>query len=438
VRDKALLLAAVLAVIVWSAAPLAAQGQLSLEDAITRAQQHSYSVQSVQHDSAAAKLTFESARRDRFPSLTLSAKSFYINKLQGITVGPISREIGSKENYQTDLTLSLPLYTGGRLSNGIGIRDDNRRAEALRLETERMSVAYRTRKAYLGVLSSEAQVRAAQASLDRVNIIYRNVSNLHQNGMADSLDLLEVELALESARQFVRGERTEEKNARVMLFKLLGEESDTAMNLVEDVPEPDLTAYDEIARSAEFDRPELKRLGYIISAADRSSKIELGGYLPTLSGFVGYSYGKPNKDIFGNTWNDYFTGGMTLNWTLNVAGKTSKDVGAARQKAESARMARKALLDNLQTQRDMALNTVRHAYQTVDNYRIEYDISRRQYNLAKTQQEAGRLTVNRLLELETDLTAAEQHYQSAIINYYLAETDLLYTVGSPRIFGGLR
>lgn len=420
------------------AAPLAAQGPLTLEDAISRAQKHSFAVQGVRHDSAAAALTYEAAVRDRFPTLSLSAQSFYISNLQKITVGLINRTIGSKENYLTDLTLSMPLYTGGRLSNGIGVRDYNRRAASMQLEAERMSIAYQTRRAYLTVLNSGALVKSAQASLDRVNVVYRNVSNLYDNGMADSLDLLEAELAVESARQHVRLARTEEKNARVMLFQLLGDPPDTAVILPEEVPEPDLTVYGEVSRSREFDRPELQQLGYVIHAADKASRIQLGGYLPTVSGFVGYSYGKPNKDIFGNTWNDYFTGGVTLNWNLNIAGKTSKDVDAAREKAASARMARKEMLDNLQKQRNMALNSVSHAYETVGNYRTEYDISRRQYDLAKAQQEAGRLTVNRLLELETDLTAAEQHYRSSIFTYYLAEADLLYAVGSPRIFGGLR
>jgi outer membrane protein len=422
----------------WLAPPVGAQASVTLEEAIARAQKHSYTVQGVRHDSAAAILTYESAARDRFPSLSLKAQSFYISDLQKITIGPISRTIGSKENYQTDLTLSMPLYTGGRLSGNIDLQDDNRLAESMHLEAERMSVAYRTRRAYLGALNSGAQVRAAQASLDRVNIIYRNVSNLYQNGLADSLDLLEAELAVESARQFVRSMRTEEKNARVALLQLLGGESDTTLSLVENVPEPDLAVYSEAARSREFERPELQQLDYMIGAAEKASRIQLGGYLPTISGFVGYSYGKPNKDIFGNTWNDYFTGGVTLNWSLNVAGKTAKDVGAARQKAASARAARRALLDNLQAQRETALNNVLHAYETVNNYRGEYDISQRQYNLAKARQEVGRLSLNRLLEIEADLTAAEQQYRSSVFMYYLAETDLLYAVGSHRIFGGLR
>jgi len=420
------------------AAPLAAQGTLSLEDAVARAQDHSYTVRGARHDSAAAALTYQSAVRDRFPTLSFKAQSFYIDKLQKISIGPISRTLGSKENYQTDLTLSLPLYTGGRLSNGIGVKSDNRQAESMRLEAERMSIAYRTRRAYLTVLNSGTMVKSAQASLDRVNIIYRNVSNLYQSGLADSLDLLEADLAVESARQYVRRARTEEKNARVILFQLMGDPPDTAVDLDENVPDPDLTVYGEIARSPEFDRPELRQLESMISAADRASRIELGGYLPTVSGFVGYSYGMPNKDLFGKTWNDYVTGGVMLNWSLNVAGKTSKDVGAAREKAESARMSRKALLDNLQTQRSMALNNVSHAYETVGNFRTEYDISRRQYELAKAQQKVGRLTVNRLLEMEADLTTAEQQYRSSIFTYYLAETDLLYAVGSPRLFGGLR
>jgi len=412
--------------------------ELSLEDAIARAQAHSFAVESARYDSAAAALSFVSAERDRFPVLSLAARSFYIDEVQSIDLPTGGREIGSNDNYQTDITVTVPLYTGGRLSNRIDFTEKQSRAEAMQLEAERMAVAYRTRRAYLGVLRVGALTRAAEASLTRVQIIRRNAINLHKNGMADSLDLLEAELAYESARRQVDRLETELKNARVVLARMIGTDDIADADLSEMIPIPDTSTYPDLLAKPEPDRPELRRMDYLIGAADRAAKIEMGGYLPILSSFVGYSYGMPNRNWFKQTWNDYWTAGLTMTWEFNLGLKTAKDVSAARLRASSARMAKKDLYDDLLTKRDMAVNTVRHAYETCEVTGAEYDISRRRFDLATLQQEAGRLSVNRLLELEAELTASEQQYRASVFAYYLAESDLMYTVGSSRIFGGLQ
>jgi outer membrane protein TolC len=57
--------------------------------------------------------------------------------------------------------------------------------------------------------------------------------------------------------------------------------------------------------------------------------------------------------------------------------------------------------------------------------------------LAEDKQKAGQMTVNRLLELEAELTETEQQFEAARLKYFAAVTDYLYAVGSDAIWGGL-
>jgi outer membrane protein TolC len=431
--------AAFLSVLLVAAHVVAAvTAELSLEDAIERAQEYSHAVKSARYDSAAADLVRISAERDRFPVLSFSAQSFYVDEVQAIDLPFSERQIGSKDNYQTDVKVSVPLYTGGRLSSRIDIRERQSLAAAMRLAAERMSVAYRARRAYLGVLNAWALVRATEASLTRVGVIRQHVMNLHDNGMADSLDLLEAEFAVETAQRQVDRVDTELKNAQVSLARLMGTDSIAVADLSEEIPIPDTSKCRALSIIPAPNRPELKRMDYLIDAADHATNAEMGKYLPVLNGYIGYSYGMPNRDWFEQTWNDYWTAGLIMTWELNLGLKTSKDVSAARQRAASARMARQNIYDDLATQRDVAVNAVRHAYEIYEITKAEYDLSRRRFDLARLQQEAGRISVNRLLELEAELASAEQGYRASVYAYYLAECDLLYAIGSSRIFGGLR
>lgn len=85
----------------------------------------------------------------------------------------------------------------------------------------------------------------------------------------------------------------------------------------------------------------------------------------------------------------------------------------------------------------VGLANLKYAYRAFAISQEEYDISKRKFRLAKEKQKAGYMSVNRLLELEAELTATEQLYHASEINYYIKQNEYLYTLGSPGIYGGL-
>ncbi len=128
---------------------------------------------------------------------------------------------------------------------------------------------------------------------------------------------------------------------------------------------------------------------------------------------------------------------MNLSWSFNLGNKTGKSTSAARQKVYSEQMARRELEESLLLQAHAALENVRHAYQAFVISEKELAIAREKYRLGRERQQAGRMTVNRLLELEQELTTSEQMHRVSMITYYLSENTLLYAVGSSRLFGGI-
>ena len=418
------------------AAPVSAETGLMLSEAISRAMDHSFSIKAARHEAQAAEKTYAGTKANRYPSLSLSARSYYTDDLPTVDFPTGKKEIGSNENYQADFNLSMPIYTGGRISNRIGLEFENSREKQAAIESERMAVAYRCRQAYLNLMISVSLKEAAMASLERLTIINRDTRNRFDNGLADSIDLLESELAFEKGNQEVDRRENNLANASTALARLMGMDESEIIIPAEVMPLPDDRPLLK-APAPDIDRPELKQLDHAIEAADKAVVLEKGSYLPVVSGFAGYSYGMPNKDWFNKTWNDYFTIGLALNWGFNLGGKSSKLAQAASLKSASARMMQKKMHDDLQTGRDLAFNNLGHAYRTYQISSKEYDIAQRQYHLADLRQREGQISINRLLEMEAALAATEQQHKAAIIQYYLAETEYLYAVGSSKIFGGL-
>jgi outer membrane protein TolC len=99
-------------------------------------------------------------------------------------------------------------------------------------------------------------------------------------------------------------------------------------------------------------------------------------------------------------------------------------------------MQREELDESLRLLVATSANEGRLAYRSLKRAQEEFQVSRRKYRLAFQKRQAGALTVNRLLEVEAELTAAEQLYQAARVGYYLAINEYLYAIGSEDIYGG--
>jgi outer membrane protein len=413
---------------------------LSLSDAVGLALEYNSGIRSARHDSAAALLTLRAARALRFPQVDLTAQSTFKNEIPSLVIDMppinITRQVGSKDAYQADLEVSQPLFTGGRLANSIRAEQENSLAESAGLEAAKMTTAYECRAAYLDGMRSAALLAAAQASLARIEIIGRNVESLFQSGMADSIDILESEMALETARQAVADGTVAHAVSLTRLRALTGLDSGESVMFTERVSAPDAPVHRDIPE--DITRPELLRLDHLARAADFTASAARAGYMPSLAGFAAYSVGRPNQDLFENKWNDYAMAGLRLSWGFNAADRTGKSVAAAWERARSVRAARDDLMDGLQAARETAVERMDYAYRSWERSGRQLDLARRKFELAQDRQQNGLLSVNDLLQMEADLTAMDQHYQAALIGYYLADADYLYAVGSASIFGGLR
>lgn len=415
-----------------------AETKLSLSEAIALSLDHSYSVKSYRHDSIAAEYDYRAARSHRFPTLNLNATSFYIDEIQSAEF-PFgqSLELGVKDNYQADVRLLMPLFTGGRISSRMKINQESILAKSFSLETEELETAFNCRKVYLTVMLSQAVASAAEASLNRIRIIRQDIEHLHFQGLADSIDILEAELAYQKAVLMRAEKEAAVRNATSALVQTLGMPGNEVVLPEETIPIPDDRYRKMTIPPDEINRPELKVIDSKIRSADILARFNRADYFPGLNAFVGYSVGRPNRDFLDNEWNDYFTAGLTLDWKLNLGRKTIYRIRSTRESAFSARMSRKKLEESLTLTAEIALENLNLAYRTFITSEKEYKIAEQKYHLGKEKQKAGLLTVNRLLEMEAELTASEELFKASMINYYISESEYLYATGSRRIYGGL-
>lgn len=413
--------------------------QLSLSEAIRLAEQHSWALRQAMENAGAAGATLEAAADNRWPNLSVTSSAMFKDEVPSFKIelpAPIGtsleREIGSKENYQADVQMTLPLFTGGKISGGIELSTALHEAQQFLVEASRQQLYYQTRAAYLQVIQASRLLSAADASLRRTRLVMDDVRAMHDAGMADSVDLLEADLAVSESEHGVDQARSALRVAQIELAILLGLPVDEALELT-DRPSPPA---EPSGRDAAVSRPEIAAAAAVARAKQHGVSVVAAEAWPDLAVFGGYSVGKPNQDFFNNEWNDYFSAGARLTWSFNLGGQAFARADAARAEQRAAQHEQEQVSEQVSRQAEIAYSGWQLSWQSYQAARQRLEITSANYRLAQDKHRQGALSSNRLLEIEATLTAAESSHAAAEIDCRLARTAWLYAVGSDQLKQG--
>jgi outer membrane protein TolC len=412
--------------------------RVTLNEALALALDHAFHVKAAQHDSLAAEQGLRAARSAWWPNVSVTGNAIGLRPEDALSLGLFEIAPEWHSIYVANLSLRYPIFVGGRRISEIRRTRETLGAADAGVDAARLLSAYQCRQAYVGLLLAERMVRAAEASLERVEIIRRDVDNLFASGMADSVDVLETELSIRRMRRLLEDSRNERRNASATLARRLGVAADRTIVPTEPVPTPDPESDTRLAGpEPPVDRPELTALAHQIEAARYQYDGVKADYWPAVNGLGGLSVVRPDLGQPGVDWRDIWFVGLSLSWQLNIGGTQFAQSAAALEQMKSLEMTRKDLEDSLSLQSRIAWNNIQKAYAVYEISRDEFQIARRQFGLAKDTAEHGRLSVNRLLELEAELTQTEQEFETARLRYFAAVTEYLYAIGSEALWEGM-
>ena len=412
---------------------------LTLEQALQIARDHNWLLKKSTAETQSASEALAAARAGRFPTLSATAYATFVDNVPTMDLsirglGSIQRDLGSKENYQSDFRLSLPVYTGGRLSSAIRQAESGRDYRQALQQAELDNVYYKARLDYFSLYRNMKLKEAAEASLKRTEIVRHDVESSFEAGVADSVDLLEADLSHTQASFAAEQAAMNVRSSAITLAALLGVEVGDPLNISDTLPDPQPPTLPKVP---EITRGELLAADASINLNKARVSSEKAGYFPSLSLVGGYSYGKPNGNSFANDWRDYWTAGVNLNWSFNLGLQTKSKTSAARYDLEASRHQRDDLAESFNREADLAAQQLGLAYTRYESARREFQITSRNYELARVQHHNGVLSSNRLLEVQTALTQAESSLAAAKVDFYLAQSAYWFACGSDNLGKGI-
>jgi outer membrane protein TolC len=416
-------------IVLLAAIPITVQARdLALQDALRLAEAHSFALKRAEAVRETARSGLRAARSDRLPVLSATAQGSYVSFVPEVEFGPLpAQELGTHDNYQADLRLSLPLYTGGRIAGGVGAAGATVDLYDALAAADHDRLAYMTRAEYLTLLRTDRMLGIAHASLTRAQTVSRDAHSLYDAGAADSVALLEAELALTRVTFAISQAENARRASELRLLTYLGLDPAETLTLTDSLSQPSEQSWESAVDSA---KPEIAAANATLGIRRWRWRASKSDFLPALSAMGGYSYGKPNLDRFNNTWNDYFTVGATLTWSFNLGGKSVYNRQAAFHDLEAARLDREQTIENLSRDARLAVEQLKLSAARYTSAEAETRIARDNFRLASVQHRNGTLTSNRLITIEADLTTAEGSLAAALIDYHIALSAYYYAVGS--------
>lgn len=325
------------------------------------------------------------------------------------------------------LSVTQPLYTGGRVSGQVTAAEAQIRGAREQLRNVEASVLYNAVQAYCDVLRDRAILQVQREGLKALQDATDEIRARYQSGANTQTDAAQAQAQLEATRAQVYSAQAQLEVSNAEYVAAVGQ---SPGELAPPPPLPDLPSSIDAAFDVVGEESPLIRQAQYTEAADRAQvQVARAATRPTVS--VSGNYGYAGGLVPLNKSNDYPELALTATITqpIYTGGTTSSQIRQAVATDTSARVqidvARRTAIQTVSqawSQRYAAqLNTavqaaqVKAAQTAFDGMRVEYRAGLRQ-------------TLEVLIAQET-LTAAEVSLATARHDAYVADALLLNAVG---------
>ncbi|MCI2081710.1 MAG: TolC family protein [Bacteroidales bacterium] len=429
---------------------------LSLEECKTMSKSNDPYVRNAQLDLLSARAQKREALAEYFPTVSLNAFGFQaIDPMLDIQVKDILGNSDAANNlnyyiqtlgalygiktsysalssgYTASLTLTQPLYAGGRIANGNRLASLGIEAASLRRNVKLRDNDEDVEQKYWQVVSLEDKMVALAQAVKLVDTLYKDVSSARLAGLSVESDVMQVKLKrnelLSQKIQLEGGIRL----AKMDLFNAIGVQYNPyrttacdSLPYIDDIhlsdklsglSAPDKYYVPEEQAARKMDENRLLELS--VDAKKLEKRIALGESLPQVG--LGASYG------YGHLIGDPRTNGVvfaTVKIPITDWAKTYNKVRRYGYEVQKA-VNEKEYLDNqliLQV-RQLWVNLT-CAWDQLQVAKESVSVAEQTVRQLSTRYEAGLVPVSDLLEAQTELRSAQNKLTDEEIAYCLALT----------------
>jgi len=339
-------------------------------------------------------------------------------------------EIDFTRDYQFSMSLSLPLFSGGRLTSGFKQAKYNLESTKEAVRQSKHLTVFNTKRAFYGHLLAKEFVSVAEEAVQVAEENLENVKNMYEVGMASKMDLLRSEVRLTNMQPEViaakNNLRISELNLKTVLGMDLSQPVEIEGALSYEPLEPDL---EECITTALAQRPELRQFDFQRKIAGESLKLSRAGYLPTLAVSGSYSFWADKLNFRKNTWASFYAVNLVLNIPIFNGFKESAQIAQSKAMIREIELNQKALQDAVEFEVRQAVLLLREAKETLLSQGKNTEQAKESLRITQLNYSEGMATTLDVISAEAAYSQARVNYSQALYNYVVAVAELDRAMG---------
>ncbi len=355
---------------------------------------------------------------------------YYVSPRSATTTGfrQIYR-IDPYKQFNSSLTLTQPIFSGGKLINEYKFARLGVDYTAIQAEVNRQNLILDVNDAYYGVMLAMKLLQVANESVRALEALRNQTMEFYKAGVVPKVDVLSTEGQLAQARIQRTQAITDIQKQTAQLNYLLRNPQETPTKIVEDLSyQPSEYEIPQIYAIAAGNRLEIRQANISVDQALALIKVAKGDLLPNVSARA--TAARINDD-----WNTFDPEGVnswtlqgTLSWTFDFFRRRmtvqERRVGEARSFVAREQLVEQIMNDVKQSYMDMK----RSESDIFDN-RKAVEFRRENFRINQERYKEQVATYVEVLDAQRQLSLSEGDYYTSLIGYKLNRATLERQMG---------
>lgn len=415
-----------------------AQQPITLKEALKYALENNAAAKKAVLEIDKGKFKTQEVRAQALPQITGNAGLTY-NAIIGQLVADIggqtqSFKMGQAWNSVAGVQLSQQLFNQ-QVFTGLQAAKSSEAYYRLNAQLTQEQVIEQVANNYYQVLVNKQQLNVIDTNIKNVKVVEKIIANQYQNGLAKKIDVDRIKVNLTN----LTTQRAEAENGIIMLENQLKFAMGMSVYTPITLPSSELTEVNQNPVLADTlnlaSRTEMKLLDVQGKLLNLQRKAYVSEYYPTLALTANYNYNSQSNGFDFLTSNRNAIGydasaiGLTLRIPIFNGFLTRSKVRQADVEIKQYEVDRRETTNSLNMAYENAKIQLRNSINTINSQKKNAELAREIYVSTQNNYNNGLASLTDLLDTENALTQAQNSYTQALLNYKIAEIQLIKSKG---------
>jgi len=338
----------------------------------------------------------------------------------GDTPNPLAGlPFGQANTWNASLSVTQPLYTGGRVGTALAIARNVRAAAELGVDEAEADVALRVRNAYFQTVLADEMIGIAREAYALADEVLRQVELFRAQGTASEFDVLRARVERDNLEPGIVEATNARRLAELNLKRLVGIPADQPIDPV--TPLEPLVQEVDRARlaTAVVDRAAIRALDEQIAAREGAVRIARADRLPTVGMAANFAYQAFPSQIapLDTEWRRDWALTFQASIPLFDGFRTRGQIDQAQSELRLTQLQRSQVVRGLELELEQALGEFDAARAQIEARRATVGEARRTLELAELRFRSGLATQLDISNARLLLEQARVNEAQALFNY---------------------